>query len=260
MNSNSHAVFCSNNETLKFIDLESGNTEILTGHTDIIITIDKFKNFILTGSKDNECRLWHYNPNAAIFNKIKCVAVFKGHTMNISCVNFSPKKGYQFVSSSEDNTIKVWNVKQLMHQIEEKDPSEDIEIEVINQAQMTVMAHQKTVNVVKFSPNGKIIASASQDKTIKIWSAKELKLLQTLKGHISGIWDLDFSKEEKQLISCSGDKLVKIWDISTEKASCISTFQGHNDQIIKCLWLNAGLQIATASVDGVVKLWNVKKQ
>ena len=84
--------------------------------------------------------------------------------------------------------------------------------------------------------------------------------MQTLKGHISGIWDLDFSKEEKQLVSCSGDKLVKIWDISTEKSTCISTFQGHNDQIIKCLWLNAGLQIATASVDGVVKLWNVKKQ
>lgn len=127
MNSNKHAVFCSNSETLKFIDLESGNTEILPGHTDIIITIDKFKNFIITGAKDNECRLWHYNPDAEFFNKIKCIAVFKGHTMNISCVHFSPKKGYQFVSSSEDNTIKVWNVKQLMHQALEK-----TELEIVN--------------------------------------------------------------------------------------------------------------------------------
>lgn len=127
MNSNKHAVFCSNSETLKFIDLESGNTEILPGHTDIIITIDKFKNFIITGAKDNECRLWHYNADAEFFNKIKCIAVFKGHTMNISCVHFSPKKGYQFVSSSEDNTIKVWNVKQLMHQALEK-----TELEIVN--------------------------------------------------------------------------------------------------------------------------------
>jgi len=58
----------------------------------------------------------------------------------------------------------------------------------------------------------------------------------------------------------SGDKLLKIWNIGGEKGECVATLQGHADQLIKVKWLNAGLQLASASVDGVVKLWNLKKQ
>ena len=53
----------------------------------------------------------------------------------------------------------------------------------VNSAQMTTMAHQKSINVVKVSPNDKIIASCSKDKTIKIWNANDLSLKQTLTGH-----------------------------------------------------------------------------
>lgn len=131
---------------------------------------------------------------------------------------------------------------------------------VVSQAQLTVQGHQKAINVAKFSPSDKLIASASQDRTIKIWTAKELKLTATLKGHRAGIWDVAFSGVEKQLVSVSGDKLVKVWDLNDPQGACIATFQGHNDQIVKAIWLNAGLQIASASVDGVVKVWNLKKQ
>jgi len=62
--------------------------------------------------------------------------------------------------------------------------------------------------------------------------------------------------------------LVKVWNIqdvaekpsSANKASCIATLQGHQDQLVKVHWLNMGLQVVTASADGIVKIWNVKKQ
>lgn len=62
--------------------------------------------------------------------------------------------------------------------------------------------------------------------------------------------------------------LVKVWNIqdvaetpsSANKTSCIATLQGHQDQLVKVHWLNMGLQVATASADGIVKIWNVKKQ
>lgn len=114
-------------------------------------------------------RLWKYDSKANPFEKIKCVAVFKGHNKNICSVHFAPKRGNQFVSASQDNTIKVWDLKDI---IENYNGSG--EVQTIKQAQLTVMAHQKFINVAKYSPNDKLIASASQDKSIKVWSSKDL--------------------------------------------------------------------------------------
>lgn len=119
INENKEAILCSNSESIKLMDLESGNCEFYPGHTDIILTLDKFgeeEGWILSGAKDSQMRLWKYDSKAKPFEKIKCVAVFKGHNKNICSVHFSPKKGNQFVSASQDNTIKVWDIKDLMAQ------------------------------------------------------------------------------------------------------------------------------------------------
>lgn len=120
------------------------------------------------------------------------------------------------------------------------------------------MAHQKYINAVKISPNDKLIATSSQDKTVKIWDAKTLTLLKTLSGHRRGIWDIQFSPADQLIASASGDNTLKVWSLSTGQS--VATLQGHQAALVKLNWLNLGLQIATASVDGVVKIWNVKKQ
>jgi U3 small nucleolar RNA-associated protein 13 len=123
---------------------------------------------------------------------------------------------------------------------------------------MTVMGHQKYINVVRVSPNDKLIASSSQDKTIKIWNSADLMLVQTLQGHKKGVWDCSFSPVDKLLVSASGDKTVKVWNLSS--GQCISTLSGHQTSLVKVSWINLGLQVLSASVDGVVKVWNLKKQ
>ena len=55
------AILCSNNETLKLFDLETGNTNLFTGHKDIILCLDVKNDLFITGSKDNEIRLWKYS-------------------------------------------------------------------------------------------------------------------------------------------------------------------------------------------------------
>ena len=76
-------------------------------------------------------------------------------------------------------------------------PELDVEEPVeINSAAMTIMAHSKYINAVRVAPNDKIIATSSQDKSIKLWDSKDLTLKGTLNGHKRGIWDIQFSPSD----------------------------------------------------------------
>ena len=142
------------------------------------------------------------------------------------------------MSASQENTIKVWDIEKFM----DKDYDYSQPEVIVKQASLTIMAHQKYINVAKFSPNDKIIATSSQDKTVKLWSAKDLQLLATLSGHRKNVWDFQFSPYDKQLVTASGDMLVKIWNIqsvsekvtqNSNKPTCVATLQGHQDQLVK---------------------------
>ena len=109
----------------------------------------------------------------------------------------------------------------------------------VTSATMTVMGHQKYINVVRVSPNDKLIASSSQDKTIKIWNSSDLMLVLTLTGHKKGVWDCSFSPVDKLLVSASGDKTVKVWNLTN--GTCIATLSGHQTSLIKVSFINAGL-------------------
>eukprot|EP00347_Sterkiella_histriomuscorum_P000004 403377554 len=244
------AVICSNNETVKLMDLETGQIKQFGGHSDIILCLDVNKNMIISGSKDNQIRLWQVSEQSSDLN---CLAVFQGHTENIASIFFAPKKCNFFVSASQDNTIKVWDLTSFKGKDEISD-----EVEEVTSANLTIVGHQKYINVVRVSPNDKLIASSSQDKSIKIWNASNLMLNHTLTGHKKGVWDVAFSPVDKILVSASGDKTLKVWNL--QNGTCISTFQGHQNSLVKIGWLNLGMQIISSSVDGVVKIWNLKKQ
>ena len=71
-----------------------------------------------------------------------------------------------------------------------------------------------------FRPDGRWLATASFDRTVKIWDATTGELLHTLRGHTGGITGLAFSPDGQRLFSSGGeDKTVKVWDPQTDGRS-----------------------------------------
>jgi len=76
----------------------------------------------------------------------------------------------------------------------------------------TLKGHLTWVRAVAFSSDGKTLASASDDGTVKLWNAGSGAVLQTLKGHSSSVQAVAFSPDGKMLASASYDNTVKLWD------------------------------------------------
>ncbi|MBW2663375.1 MAG: PDZ domain-containing protein, partial [Deltaproteobacteria bacterium] len=117
----------------------------------------------------------------------------------------------------------------------------------------TLKGHTKSVKLVLFSPDGKYIASASQDKTVKLWSVASGECLKTFTGHTNILKSLSFSPDGKYIASGDYDRKIKLWEIET--GDCIQTL---NDQQSFASFSPGGKYIASASQDKTIKLWEVE--
>eukprot|EP00730_Choanoeca_flexa_P004447 TRINITY_DN11700_c0_g2_i1.p1 TRINITY_DN11700_c0_g2~~TRINITY_DN11700_c0_g2_i1.p1 ORF type:complete len:771 (+),score=175.89 TRINITY_DN11700_c0_g2_i1:84-2315(+) len=243
-----HVVVANNSSVVHAVAVDTFDARPLIGHTDIVLTVAVSRDgrFIVTGSKDNSVRVWMFD--AASPNVFRCVAVCSGHANAVSTVAFSQKQTSYVVSSGVDTTLKLWNLSPL----ETADSTDPVALK----ATFTVRAHEKDVNSVAVAPNDKIIATGSQDKTIKIWDAAAGELKATLKGHRRGVWCVIFSPTDQVLASASGDTTVRVWALAD--GSCLRTFEGHTNSVLKVGFVSKGMQLVSSGSDGLVKLWTIK--
>ncbi len=116
--------------------------------------------------------------------------------------------------------------------------------------------HQNAVNSIAWSPDGKILASASDDNTINLWDIESKTLRFALKDHKGSVTSIAWSPDGKTLASASYDTTIKFWNSRNGKLK--KTVKAHNDVVTKIAWSPNGKTVASASRDKTIRLWNAK--
>ncbi|CAG9800868.1 unnamed protein product [Chironomus riparius] len=180
-------------------------------------------------------------------------------------VDFQPKSEdsiMRLASGGSDSHVIIWYV------IEDDDA---VRLELASD----LTRHQKAVNCVRWSPNGKYLASCDDESVIFIWKKKEDDgfnifdessdsdkevwiSYKTLRGHMEDVYDLSFSPDSQFIMSGSVDNTAMIWDI--EKAKSCSIIRDHKGFVQGVAWDPLNKYLATLSTDRHFRIFDVKSK
>jgi len=117
------------------------------------------------------------------------------------------------------------------------------------------------IRSVRFSPDGKLLATGAEDRQIRIWDIAKKRIRNVFDGHQQEIYSLDFSNDGRLIVSGSGDRTARIWDM-TDGSSKVLTINDqdslNSDAGVTSVAISPNGQFVVAgSLDTVVRIWDV---
>lgn len=121
-----------------------------------------------------------------------------------------------------------------------------------------LQAHHDEVWFLKFSDNGKYLASASNDKTAIVWEVHEsgeLSLKHTLNGHAKPVLVVAWSPDSQQLLTCGLEEVVRRWDVTS--GECLFVYEKTGLGMTSCGWFSDGRHVLSTVTDQSICLWDL---
>ncbi len=121
---------------------------------------------------------------------------------------------------------------------------------------LTFAGHSGSVNTLSWSPDGRLLASGSEDKTVQIWQVWQTitgQRFRTYTSHSGPVNTLSWSPDGRLIASGSQDKTVQIWETNT--GLCLRTYTGHSGPVYALSWSPDGHLLTSRSEDETVQVW-----
>jgi WD40 repeat protein len=170
-----------------------------------------------------------------------------GHQDNIAAVSFSPD-GNAIVTCSKDRTARLWTGEgRLVRELRGQGTV---------RSRLLPSDEGKEMNaIVRFSPDGKFLVTASADNTVLVWDSLDGKLLTALRGHSDAVNSVAFSSDSEFIVSASDDQSARLWPFhhGENRRSTIVESWDHPAPVTSVAVSPAGLDVAVTTRDG--KLW-----
>ena len=242
-------------QTVRLWQTDGTELSVLKGHQNGLwaVAFSPDGQMLASASLDSTITLWTPEKTLLTF--------LQGHQDAVWGVDFSPDS-QTLVSGSWDGVIQLWRRDgQVLASFKGHDEAVfDVAVAPPVQANLPSengMVKQKQENqgnseIIESLPSNElIIASASVDKTIKIWQG-DGTLLNRLRGHSNSIYGVEFSPEGQLLASASSDNTVKLW---TREGKLLKTLTQHRDVVYDVVFSPDGQLLASGSKDKTIKLW-----
>ena len=216
-----------------------------------------YKNNIIFSSDDNKTLGWNVQTQKIIFDsKNYSLEDYKRTIIsdngNSIALVFDTEDIYNsdsIIKNVINDTAKMLNHQNKSQTVLIGDPiSGDILTEFTD--------HTNIINVLKFSPEGNIIASADRDNIVKVWASENGSILTDFNRHKDLINTLAFSPDGKRIASGSNDHTVKIWDIKSGRI--LVNFTEHDTGVNAVTFSPDGNKIVSGGNDNKVKVWSSK--
>ena len=198
---------------------------------------------IVVGTKTGELQLF----DLASSSMIECIQAHDGPIWSLQVR--SDKAG--LITGSQDKVVKMWDFRM----------KRDAEFSEL--AERTTLVHVRTLKMsddvlfVKQSPDGRFLAVALLDCTVKVFYYDTLKFSLSLYGHKLPVIAMDISFDSQQIATASSDKSVKIWGL--DFGDCHKSLPSHEDSVTACQYVWGTHYLFTASKDKTIKYWDTDK-